>query len=247
MLEEIQFKFLHSFVTGTYRNGASGGVQRKFMMGNMKPSNMNSTYNADPAPYVNETVNMNSAVTVNAKQSNSSRYSTITRESHATMNETVTINSKNSNPSRFSTITRPKSKLSYGAPPSQTVKGPQYASNMLRLKNSSSTESLKSNESYVISRPNGLRGPGPASSMQNKKSLHKSMGALNLNGPKAVEYAKVQSTENLSVKSGGSDSGDLVTGNIQGVPSQRPQSGLLRPGFSRIPAPGSRIPSASSR
>lgn len=173
-------------LTGAYRNGTAGGVQRKFLLGNMKPSlapNMNSTYNTDDAN-LNETVTLNSTA-MNRRQTN--RFATVTRESRSTvvteatnMNETVTLNPTSnkqsygngsssghlSNASRFSTITRPKSKLTYGAPTSQLSQGkvPQYAPK--KLKNSSSTESLKSNKSYVISRPNGVR-PSVAS-MQNR-------------------------------------------------------------------------------
>lgn len=157
-------------------------------------------------------------------------------EPAANANETVVMNTntKYANPSRFSTITRPKPKLSYVG----QSRVPPPASSHLRLKNSSSTESLKSNESYVISRPNGLRAPG----IVNKRAIYKSTGALNVPGSRTMDYSKVQSTENLSVKSGGSDSEGSNPG--PGIP--RPSSGLVKPGFSRIPAPSSRIPAAYS-
>ncbi|KAI5702913.1 hypothetical protein M8J76_007729 [Diaphorina citri] len=158
--------------------------------------------------------------------------STFSTEPPSNLNETI---SKTSN-SRFSTITRPKSKLSYVGQ-TQVKPATGNTSSIQRLKNSSSTESLKSNESYVISRPNGTRG----GAIQNRRSIYKSTGALNVAAHRDTGYAKVQSTENLSVKSGGSDSEGSNSGSAIPKPS-----GLLRPGFSRIPAPASRISSAPS-
>uniref|UniRef100_A0A8D8UXC4 Uncharacterized protein n=1 Tax=Cacopsylla melanoneura TaxID=428564 RepID=A0A8D8UXC4_9HEMI len=251
---------------GAYRNGTSGLLQKKSLV---RPStgygaagaNLNSTF-TPPEYNLNETrtLNLNETVQLSGNhvaRFGPSRYSTVTRSKDNTRlnpgvqdsrttgdaNETVNIN-------RFSTITRPKSKLSYvGQKPNGTNRLSTVintvstnSTGVARCKNSSSTESLKSNESYVIARPNGVapRGSIP------KRPIYKSTGALNIcagPGPVTGGYSRGQSTDNLSVKSGGSDSDGSSVGGSSALP--RP-TGLVKPGFSRIPAPpSSRIPAAA--
>ncbi|KAL1459788.1 hypothetical protein WDU94_011742 [Cyamophila willieti] len=255
---------------GTYRNGTSGLLQKKTLV---RPSagygvtgaNMNSTF-TPPESDLNETrttmnetrtLNLNETVQIsanNASRYGPSRFSTVTRSkdnSSVKHNPSVQDNAPPENPNetvninRFSTITRPKSKLSYvgqkqtGNRLSTVINVSSGTTGVARCKNSSSTESLKSNESYVISRPNGL---APRTTIP-KRSIHKSTGALNVGGAQLANYSRVQSTDNLSVKSGGSDSDGSSVGGSSALP--RP-SGLVRPGFSRIPAPpSSRIPATA--